>query len=183
MEIEGLLLIRPDVYHDARGLFFEQFHQAKYAGLGIVANFVQDNCSYSRRGTIRGLHYQVGDRPQGKLVMVLHGKILDVAVDIRFGSPTFGQHVAIELSSEDPLQLWVPPGFAHGFSVLSQEAVVSYKCTSPYCGNLERSIRFNDPDLHIDWRVTEPILSERDTGAPLFSTISQDFIYPCECRA
>jgi len=176
-KIDGLLLIHPDVYHDDRGCFLEQFHKTRYAGAGIVADFVQDNCSYSRHRTIRGLHYQVGDQPQGKLVMALQGRVLDVAVDIRFGSPTFGKHVATELTSENHLQLWVPPGFAHGFSVLSEDAAVYYKCTSPYSGQLERSIRFDDPDLNIDWRVTDPILSKKDAGAPPFGRISREFVY------
>ncbi len=178
-KIDGPLLIRPAVYQDDRGCFLEQYQKTRYADLGLTAEFVQDNCSHSHRGCIRGLHYQVGDCPQAKLVMVLHGTILDVAVDIRFGSPTFGQHVAMELSSENHLQFWVPAGFAHGFSVLSEGAVVYYKCTSPYAGPLERSVLFRDPDLGIDWRVTDPIVSERDAGAASFRMMSRDFVYPC----
>jgi dTDP-4-dehydrorhamnose 3,5-epimerase len=178
VELTGLLLIRPEVCHDARGGFLEQFHTARYAELGVTEEFVQDNCSYSRRGCIRGLHYQAGDCAQGKLVMVLHGSILDVAVDIRFGSPTFGQHVAVELSSQNHVQLWVPTGFAHGFSALSEDAVVYYKCTSPYAATLERSVLFSDPDLGIDWRVRDPIVSEKDAAALPFRAIPRDFVYP-----
>ena len=175
--IDGPLVIRPDVWHDARGRFLELYRRPRYAEFGINDEFVQDNCSYSQHGVIRGLHYQTGDRPQGKLITTLHGCILDVAVDIRFGSPTFGRHVAVELTSDNYVQFWVPPGFAHGFSVLSNEAVVSYKCTSVYSEKCERSVVFNDPDLKIDWQVTNPIVSEKDLRALPFRSVGKEFIY------
>lgn len=178
--IEGLLLIQPDVYRDDRGYFFEHFSRSKYAKIGVTAEFVQDNCSYSRRGTVRGLHYQVGAGAQGKLTTVLYGRVLDVAVDVRFGSPTFGQHVAVELSRENALQFWIPPGFAHGFSVLSEEVVFSYKCTARYSKEDERSILFSDPDLGIDWQVTDPIVSKKDLAAPRWREIGKDYIYECQ---
>lgn len=176
-QIDGLLLIKPDVYSDSRGHFFEQYNKMKYRNIGIVHEFVQDNCSYSRYGTIRGLHYQVGDSAQGKLASVLYGRVLDVAVDIRFGSPTFGEHVAVELTSENNLQFWIPPGFAHGLSVLSEIAVFSYKCTSYYSRDNERSILFDDPDLAIDWQVTTSLVSQKDLTAQPFRLIAKDFFF------
>jgi len=175
--IDDLLLIEPDVYPDERGYFFEHYSRAGYEALGVVAEFIQDNCSFSRRGTIRGLHYQIGPRAQGKLTSVLHGRVLDVAVDVRFGSPTFGQYVAVELSDENHVQFWIPPGFAHGFSVLSETVVFMYKCTSYYSKEHERSIRFDDPDLAIDWRVTDPTVSEKDRAAPYLRSIERDFVF------
>jgi dTDP-4-dehydrorhamnose 3,5-epimerase len=175
--IDGLLLIEPDVYPDERGYFFEHYNTSRYERVGLAAAFVQDNCSFSRQGTIRGLHYQVGSHAQGKLTSVLYGKVRDVAVDIRFGSPTFGAHVAVELSDENHLQFWIPPGFAHGFSVLSETVVLTYKCTAYYSKRHERSIRFDDPDLAIDWRVARPIVSERDQIAPDLRSIERDFVF------
>ena len=178
--IDGLAVVKPDVYPDARGCFFELYNRMRYAGMGLDAEFVQDNCSSSCYGTIRGLHYQIGDRAQGKLVTVLYGRVLDVAVDVRFGSPTFGEHVAVELSHDNRLQFWLPPGFAHGFSVLSETAVFAYRCTSYYDKECERSIRFDDPDLDIDWKVTDPIVSPKDLAAPPFRSIDKDFIFASE---
>lgn len=175
--IDGLLIIKPDIYRDARGYFFEQYNKLKYRDIGLVHEFVQDNCSYSRYGTIRGLHYQVGDSAQGKLANVLDGRVLDVAVDIRFGSPTFGQYIAVELTSENNLQFWIPPGFAHGLSVLSETAVFSYKCTAHYSKDNERSILFNDPDLAIDWQVTTSNVSQKDLEAQPFRSIAKDFFF------
>ena len=172
--VEGLLLIEPDVYRDERGYFFEHYSRAKYEALGLIGEFVQDNCSLSQRGTIRGLHYQIDPGAQGKLTSVVHGRVLDVAVGVRFGSPTFGQYVAVELSEENHVQFWIPPGFAHGFSVLSETVVFMYKCTSYYSKEHERSIRFDDPDLAIDWRVTDPIVSEKDLAAPYLRSIGKD---------
>jgi dTDP-4-dehydrorhamnose 3,5-epimerase len=175
--IEGLLLIQPDVYCDERGYLFEPYSRGRYREIGVAAEFVQDNCSYSRRGTVRGLHYQVGAAAQGKLTTVLYGRVLDVAVDVRFGSPTFGEHVAVELSDENCLQFWIPPGFAHGFSVLSEEVVFSYKCTSYYSKEDERSVLFSDPDLGIDWQVTNPIVSKKDLAAPRLREIEKDYVF------
>ena len=177
-EIEGLLLIKPQIFNDARGYFFESFNKQKFEEAAKVKlDFVQDNISKSKKGTIRGLHYQIGDKAQGKLCQVIYGKVLDVAVDIRFGSPTFGKHFSYELSEENHYQMWLPPGFAHGFSVLSDEAIFSYKCTAFYSKEHERAIIFNDPDLNIDWRINNPIVSEKDLDAPLFKDINKDFIY------
>jgi len=178
--IEGLLLVTPDIYLDERGYFFESYNKAKYIAGGIDHRFVQDNISKSKQGTIRGLHYQSGEFAQGKLCSVVLGKVLDIAVDIRFGSPTFGKYYAVELSEENNLQLWIPPGFAHGFSVLSEEAIFSYKCTSIYSKQAERSILFNDDKLNIDWQVKTPIISPKDLLAKKFSEIEQDFIYKPE---
>jgi len=175
--IDGLLVIEPNVFEDERGYFFETFSKLRYEEFGINADFVQDNLSKSLFGTVRGLHYQVGDKAQGKLCQVITGNVLDVAVDIRFESPTFGQHFAIELSGADKKQFWIPPGFAHGFSVLSREVLFSYKCTHYYSKEDERSILYNDPELKIDWKVDHPIVSDKDANALLFKEIKEDFIY------
>ena len=176
-ELEGLLIIKPKVFGDERGYFFESYNEDTYHKAGIDLLFVQDNISKSKKGTIRGLHYQVGDKAQGKLCKVIYGKVLDVAVDIRFGSPTFGKYFSSELSEENHSQLWIPPGFAHGFSVLSDEAIFSYKCTALYSKEHERAILFNDPALNINWKVETPIVSEKDLKAPLLKDIQKDFIY------
>lgn len=160
-ELAGVVLVEPDIYEDARGYFLETYHAAKYAAAGIAGPFVQDNFSHSVRGTLRGLHYQL-NRAQGKLVMALTGRIFDVAVDIRKGSPTFGRWVGVELSGETKRQLYVPPGFAHGFCVLSDTADVLYKCTDVYSPKDERGIVWNDPTLAIAWPITEPLLSPKD---------------------
>jgi len=161
-EIEGLLVIQPEIFKDDRGFFFESFSKQRYQELGITDEFVQDNFSKSKKGTVRGLHYQVGDKAQGKLCQVIEGEVLDVSVDIRFNSPTFGKYFSQVLNSRNKLQLWIPPGIAHGFSVLSDEAIFSYKCTNYYSKEHERVILFNDPDLKIDWKVDIPIASDKD---------------------
>ena len=176
-EITGLLIIEPDVFTDDRGYFFESYSKMRYNDLGIVEEFVQDNYSKSKKGTVRGLHYQVGDKAQGKLCQVIEGEVLDVAVDIRFGSPTFGKHFSIILNSEKKTQLWIPTGFAHGFSVLSEEAIFSYKCSNYYSKAHERAILFNDINLNIDWKVGNPIVSEKDLKAVQFKSIQKDFLY------
>lgn len=176
-EISGLLLFIPTVFSDERGYFFESFNEDNYKKAGIDFCFVQDNISKSKKGTIRGLHYQAGEKAQGKLCQVLLGKVLDVAVDVRFGSPTFGKHFSYELSEENHSQLWIPPGFAHGFSVLSDEAIFSYKCTALYSKEHERAIIFNDTDLNIDWKTENPLISEKDSNATFFKNIQRDFIY------
>ncbi|HEX9253754.1 MAG TPA: dTDP-4-dehydrorhamnose 3,5-epimerase [Ignavibacteriaceae bacterium] len=176
-ELEGLLIIRPKIFGDERGYFFESYNQDSYRNAGIDYIFLQDNISKSKKGTIRGLHYQVGNKAQGKLCKVIYGKVLDVAVDIRFGSPTFGKYFSSELSEENHTQLWIPPGFAHGFSVLSEEAIFSYKCTELYSKEHERAILFNDPSLNINWKVDNPIISEKDLKAALLKDIQKDFIY------
>ena len=179
-EITGLLIIEPDVFSDDRGFFFESFSKMRYDEVGINYDFVQDNFSKSKKGTIRGLHYQIGDKAQGKLCQVIEGEVLDVAVDIRFNSPTFGKYFSLVLDSQKKLQLWIPPGFAHGFSVLSDEAVFSYKCTNYYSKTNERAILFNDPDLNIDWKTSSPVVSEKDLKATLFKNIEKDFFYSPE---
>lgn len=175
--IDKLLLIKPDIYSDERGYFYESYNQKRFFDAGINAAFVQDNISKSQKGTIRGLHYQIGDYAQGKLCSVIYGTVLDVAVDIRFGSPTFGKYFSCRLSEENKHQLWIPPGFAHGFSVLSDTAIFSYKCTKHYNKNYERVILYNDTDLNIDWKIDNPIISEKDFKAKKFSEIEKDFFF------
>ncbi|SEU19027.1 dTDP-4-dehydrorhamnose 3,5-epimerase [Stigmatella erecta] len=163
--IPGVLLIEPKVFGDARGFFLETFHAQRYADAGIPGPFVQDNYSRSVKGTLRGLHFQE-PQPQGKLVQVVAGAVFDVAVDIRRGSPTFGKWVGVELSAENRRQLWVPPGFAHGFCVTSESADFQYKCTALYAPQNERSLLWNDPDLGITWPLDgEPKLSAKDAAA------------------
>jgi dTDP-4-dehydrorhamnose 3,5-epimerase len=174
--IKDLLIIEPKVFKDERGYFFESFKKNIFDENGIKLNFVQDNISKSTKGTIRGLHYQVGKNVQGKLCQVILGRVIDVAVDIRFSSPTFGKHFATELSEENHKQLWIPPGFAHGFSVLSDEAIFSYKCTAYYSKEDERSIIYNDLDLNINWMIQSPVVSDKDLSAKLFKDIDKDFI-------
>ena len=159
--IPGVLIIAPKLFGDARGFFMELYHEDRYAGTGIAQRFVQDNLSRSAQGVLRGLHFQ-NPRPQGKLVTVLRGCVLDVAVDVRAGSPTFGRHVAVELNEENHRQLWVPRGFAHGFFVLSETADFSYKCDEVYSPPNEYVLRWNDPQLGIDWGCSTPKVSARD---------------------
>jgi dTDP-4-dehydrorhamnose 3,5-epimerase len=163
--LEGVLVIEPRVFQDARGFFLETYHAQRYAAAGLDVTFVQDNHSRSRRNTLRGLHFQVS-QPQGKLVRVIEGTIWDVAVDIRPDSPTFGQHVGVELSAENFRQIYVPPGFAHGFCVTTDVAQVEYKCTAYYDPADERGIAWNDPRLAIPWPVSDPVLSTRDQENP-----------------
>lgn len=160
-ELEGVLLIEPDVFQDARGFFMETYHATRYAQAGIEGPFVQDNFSWSMRGTVRGLHYQL-KQAQGKLVMVPYGAVFDVVLDIRKGSPTFGKWYGVELSAENRLQLYIPPGYAHGFCVTSDAAAFLYKCTQFYSPSDERGILWNDGSLGIAWPVAEPLLSSKD---------------------
>ncbi len=165
--LAGMYLIEPRVFEDSRGFFMETYHQAKFADAGIAAMFVQDNHSRSGRGTLRGLHYQI-QHAQGKLVRVVRGEIFDVGVDLRRDSPTFGQWAGEILSEENKRQLYIPPGFAHGFCVLSEIAEVTYKCTDLYHPEHERSLLWNDPQLGITWPIDDPILSPKDeAGIPL----------------
>lgn len=159
--LPGVIVIEPDVYRDERGFFLESYHAQKYAAVGIPASFVQDNQSLSARDTIRGLHAQRG-RPQGKLVQVLQGEIFDVVVDIRRGSPTFGHWISITLSGENFRQCYIPPGFAHGFCVMSEWAHFEYKCTDFYDPADEIRLLWNDPAIGIAWPVREPRLSAKD---------------------
>lgn len=164
-ELPEVLLLEPRVFGDSRGFFVETFHAQRYAEAGIPGTFVQDNLSRSVKGTLRGLHFQEPNG-QGKLVQVLAGSVWDVVVDVRRGSPTFGRWMGAELSSGNKWQLWIPPGFAHGFCVLSDSADFFYKCTAQYSPESERSVLWNDPDLAIPWPVREPLLSEKDQRAP-----------------
>lgn len=160
-KLQGVVIIEPKVFGDNRGFFMETWNKEKYEQAGLPYNFVQDNLSFSTKGVLRGLHFQ-NPNPQGKLVYVLQGKVFDVAVDIRVGSPTFGQWEGVTLSSENKKQFYVPEGFAHGFCVLSDTALFAYKCTDKYNHQAESGIMWNDPDIAIDWPIEEPILSEKD---------------------
>lgn len=172
-KIPEVLIIIPEIHGDDRGFFLESFNKKDFDTIGISAEFVQDNHSKSSQGVIRGLHYQK-NYPQGKLIRVFQGEVLDVALDIRKGSPTFAAWVAVIISSENKKQLWVPPGFAHGFSVLSATAEFFYKVTDYYHPEDEMGVRWNDPELNIDWQVASPLLSSRDENLPLLQDAGDD---------
>lgn len=174
-EIPGLVLVEPTVHHDGRGFFFETYHAERYRKGGIAVEFVQDNQSRSTRGTLRGLHAQT-NRPQDKLVRVLMGEIYDVAVDVRRGSPTFGQYFGATLSAENFHQLFVPVGFVHGFVVTSEIADVEYKCSDFYDPGGEMGVAWNDPDIGIPWPVEVPILSDKDAAAPRLSDVDPELL-------
>ena len=163
--LPGVVIVEPDVHRDARGFFLETFHADRYREGGVPGPFVQDNHSHSVRGTLRGLHAQVR-RPQGKLVRAVAGEMFDVAVDIRRGSPTFGRWVGVNLSGENFRQLYIPPGFAHGFCVLSEQVDVEYKCTDVYDPGGEIGVAWDDPAIGVDWPIHEPIVSDKDRRAP-----------------
>lgn len=166
-ELDGVIIIKPDVFGDHRGFFMETYHGERYPRAGITSDFVQDNLSFSVKNTLRGLHYQIS-RPQAKLVQVITGEIFDVVVDIRTGSPTFGRWLGVLLSEKNKHQLFIPGGFAHGFCVLSNAAHFIYKCSDYYIPQDEGGILWSDPTIGIDWPVAEPIISEKDTRfAPL----------------
>jgi dTDP-4-dehydrorhamnose 3,5-epimerase len=169
--LPDVLIIEPRVFRDDRGFFVETYHALRYRAAGIDVEFVQDNHSRSVRGTLRGLHWQTAPHPQAKLVRVLEGEILDVAVDIRPGSPTFGRSASVTLSADNFRQLFIPVGFAHGFLVLSERADIEYKCSDVYDPAAERGLMWNDPELAIAWPTTSPTLSARDQGHPPFSTL------------
>ncbi len=177
--IPGLLIIEPDVYADQRGYFFEGYNKNKFLAAGLHFDFIQDNQSRSSYGVVRGLHYQLAPFAQTKLVRALEGEILDVAVDIRHGSPTFGKHEKILLSAENKKQLLIPRGFAHGFSVLSPSAVLFYKCDEFYNPEFERGIRYDDEWLNIDWQVPleEAVISKKDQTLPAFEAAEMNFNY------
>lgn len=164
-ELEGVLLIEPDIFRDERGFFLETYHRQRYAEHGIGCEFVQDNHSQSRRGVLRGLHYQGSPAPQDKLVRCSRGAILDVAVDLRAGSPSFGRWVALELSEENARQMFVPAGFGHGFLTLSEVAEVQYKCSAPYAPAAEGAVRWDDPEIGIAWPIAAPTISPKDAAA------------------
>ena len=175
--IEGIFIVEPHVFTDMRGYFFESYNKRIFDSAGLYYNFVQANQSKSSYGTVRGLHFQKGEHAQAKLVRVLEGTVLDVAVDIRRASPTYGRYVAVELSAENNRQLLIPRGFAHGFSVLSKTAVVAYKCDNLYCRESEGGIRFDDPTLAIDWRIdmTKAFTSDKDRLLPYFEEFESCF--------
>ncbi len=177
--IDGLVIIEPNVFADARGYFFESYNKAEFEKNGIMCDFVQDNQSKSCYGVVRGLHCQLGEHAQAKLVRVLQGKVLDVAVDVRKGSPTFGKYVSVELSEENQRQFFIPRGFLHGFSVLSETAVFAYKCDNLYCKSAEFGIRYDDKDINIDWKLPKDkiIISEKDSLAANLRDVKDKVIF------
>ena len=178
-DIEGVVIIEPRVFGDERGYFFESFSQREFEEKVCKTTFIQDNQSFSTYGVLRGLHFQAAPHAQSKLVRVTKGKVLDVAVDIRKGSPTYGKHVAVELSEENHRQLFIPRGFAHGFVVLSDEVIFQYKCDNFYNKESEGSLLWNDPELGIDWGIahTDAILSEKDKESPSLKDFVSPFSY------
>ncbi|MEX0945069.1 MAG: dTDP-4-dehydrorhamnose 3,5-epimerase [Balneolaceae bacterium] len=175
--IEDIWIVEPKVFRDNRGQFFEAFREEVFKENGLIDRYVQDNISTSVKGTIRGLHYQRRPHAQSKLVMAVVGRVLDVAVDIRKSSPTFGKYFSAELSDENRNMMVIPPGFAHGFSVLSESATIYYKCSQYYHKESERGIRWNDPEIMIDWKVDAPILSEKDELNPLLKEIENSDLF------
>jgi len=174
--ISDLLIIEPTVYRDNRGYFLESFNEDAFSrNIGDNIKFVQDNESRSAAGVLRGLHFQNPPFAQGKLVRVIQGSALDIAVDIRKESKTYGMHFSIELNSKNMLMLWVPPGFAHGFLSLKDNTIFSYKCTNYYNPEAEANLLWNDPDININWTIAEPIVSDKDRNAPRFSTFVSHF--------
>ncbi len=171
----GLRMIRPDVFQDHRGFFLESWNEKAFRKAGINTPFVQDNLSCSHRHVIRGFHFQVPPWEQAKLVTVLNGTVLDVVVDLRRDQPTFGKHFKITLAASDHSMLYIPAGFAHGFMALEDHSLFAYKCSRFYQPGAEKSLRWNDPDLAIDWGVSDPVLSEKDKAAPLFRELRHPF--------
>lgn len=173
--LPGVCELRPKVIHDARGFFMETYHRAKFVELGITESFVQDNHTASSRGTLRGFHYQL-HRPQAKLCRVVEGEALDVAVDIRLGSPHFGKWTSVLLSAKDQNQIYVPAGFAHGYLALSEKVQLLYKCSDFYDPSDEHGVLWNDPALNISWGIEAPLLSEKDCRNPKLADVLQDFL-------
>ncbi len=176
-DIKGLLVIEPRIFNDDRGYFYESFNKTKFAEAGIPVDFVQDNQSFSHKGAIRGLHGQANPFAQGKLVRVISGKVLDVAVDIRKGSPTYGQHFSIELSGDNKLQFWIPAGFLHGFATLEDNTIFTYKVNNFYDKESEIGVIWNDPVLNIDWQLAsgDILLSPKDELLPQFNSFKSPF--------
>jgi dTDP-4-dehydrorhamnose 3,5-epimerase len=172
-KLPGCVVIEPAVFGDERGFFFETWNADRYGQHGLPTQFVQSNVSSSAQGVLRGLHYQ-WPNPQGKLVSVLEGEVYDVAVDIRRGSPHFGQWTAVVLSAGNKRQLWIPEGFAHGFAVLSERAIFSYLCTAQYDKAADAGVRWDDASIGIDWPISEPLLSDKDAKAPLLADVAAD---------
>jgi len=175
--IKGLLELKPRVFGDDRGYFYESYNKETFARIGIHNEFVQDNQSFSAKNVLRGLHFQNPPFAQGKLVRVIQGSVLDVAVDIRKGSPTYGQHHSVLLTGEEKNLFWIPEGFAHGFLTLEDETIFSYKCSGLYNKDSEGSILWNDPDLNIDWGIENPVISEKDKAAKPLNKLQSKFIY------
>ena len=173
--IEGILVIKPRVFEDDRGHFFESWSKESFKNIGLDLDFVQDNQSLSQKRVLRGLHFQNPPFAQGKLVRVIKGSVLDVAVDIRKDSPTYGEHFSVELSEENKTILWIPPGFAHGFVTLEDDTIFIYKCTAVYNKESEGSLIWNDEDLNIDWRVVTPLISDKDMVAGNFNNFTTQF--------
>ena len=174
--IDGLLIIKPDVFKDDRGYFYESYNKERFAKVGLNIDFVQDNESKSCKGVLRGLHFQKPPFAQGKLVRVIKGSVMDVAVDLRKDSPTYGKWESVVLTEENKLQFWIPEGFAHGFVALEDNTIFNYKCTNVYNKESEGSILWNDPDININWNIDNPILSEKDKISPLFKNFESPFI-------
>jgi dTDP-4-dehydrorhamnose 3,5-epimerase len=173
--IEGLLIIEPQVFTDPRGYFYESYNKEKFVAAGINIEFVQDNQSLSQKGIVRGLHFQAPPFDQGKLVRVIQGAVLDVAVDIRKNSPTYGQNFSIELSAQNRTMFYIPPGFAHGFETLDDNTIFLYKCTDVYNKQSEGGLLWNDPELGIKWQSSNPLISEKDKILPLFKDLVSPF--------
>jgi dTDP-4-dehydrorhamnose 3,5-epimerase len=174
--LEGVLILEPRVYLDERGYFLESWSAARYAQHGIVGPFVQDNLSLSGHGVVRGLHFQ-NPFPQGKLVMVTHGAVYDVVVDLRRGSSTFGRWYGADLSSDNHRQMWIPAGFAHGFQSLTEQALLSYKCTEYFRAETERTVRWADPEIGIQWPLPRPVLSQKDLTAPMLRDLPDQWLF------
>lgn len=174
LPIEGVLLVKPQIFGDARGWFYETYNEERYFAAGITVKFVQDNQSFSQKNVVRGLHFQKPPFTQAKLVSVIQGAVLDVAVDLRSGSPTYGQYVSALLTGENHHQLFVPKGFAHGFSVLEDNTIFAYKCSNFYHKESEGNIVYNDPDVNVEWGVENPILSDKDKIGPTL----REFVTP-----
>jgi len=173
--LEGLLVIKPRIFGDDRGYFFESWSKESFSKIGLDIDFVQDNQSLSGKGVLRGLHFQNPPYAQGKLVSVIQGAVLDVSVDIRKDSPTYGQHFLAELSEENKTIFWIPPGFAHGFLTLEDNTIFTYKCTEAYNKESEEALLWNDPTLNIDWRIDAPLVSDKDLVAGSFETFESQF--------
>ena len=173
--IEDLVLIEMPAFGDHRGYFMESWNKKTFAKQGLDIDFVQDNVSFSSKGVLRGLHFQAPPKPQGKLVRVLRGSVLDVAVDIRKDSKTYGQHFSVELTEENKLAMWIPPGFAHGFATLEDNTLFSYKCSGPYAPETEGCLLWNDPALGIDWKLEDPKLSDKDKLGVLLKDLNSPF--------
>ncbi|MBN2311018.1 MAG: dTDP-4-dehydrorhamnose 3,5-epimerase [Candidatus Hydrogenedentes bacterium] len=177
-ELDGVLIVECGVFRDERGFFSETYNQDIWHAAGFTRPFVQDNLSLSVKGTLRGLHYQILPHGMGKLVRAVTGAVFDVAVDLRRGSPTFGRWIGQTLSAENGLALWVPEGFAHGFVALEDDTYVYYKCTGTHAPEAERALRYNDPDVGVDWPTAPTVISDKDAAAPLLGEVETNFTYP-----